>query len=472
MIARLIGGPTRCRRSLRPHGCRRLIPLAAGLLAVLLTAAVLNPSVLARPGTRPNIVLIMADDLGYGDLSPYGGWIDAPHIDRLAEEGLRFTDFHSNGPVCSPTRAALMTGRYQQRSGIPGVVFADPDRAEHDDGLQPGEVTFAERLQNAGYATGIFGKWHLGYFRKYNPLRHGFDEFRGYVSGNVDYFSKVDQAGHDDWWRNEQKVREPGYTTHLITRHAVRFIEKNKDRPFCLYVPHEAPHSPFQGPDDDPDGFRRVGNAPVRQGLPDETARRKFREMVLAMDEGIGEIVDTLERLGIAERTFVFFFSDNGAARHGDNSPLRGRKGTLWEGGHRVPAVAWWPSHIAPGRVTDETALGMDIMPTLLELAGVDAPEGHRLDGTSLVPLLLEDERLPERDLFWEFRRQSAVRRGPWKLLVNRRGGEERIGLYNLEDDLGEEENLAEQAPQRVSVMREALENWRKDVTAGATEQP
>lgn len=461
-----------CRTRSLNHLPHRLTILAAGLALALLLACLHAEGMTAESEAKPNIVIILADDLGYGDLSTYGGWIEVPHIDRLAEEGVKLTDFHSNGPVCSPTRAALMTGRYQQRAGIPGVVFADPNRPEHEDGLQPHEVTFVELLKQAGYVTGIFGKWHLGYDRKYNPVRQGFDEFRGYVSGNVDYFSKVDQAGHYDWWHNERQVEEPGYTTQLITRHAVRFIEENKDGPFCVYIPHEAPHSPFQGPNDAPAGFRRIGNAPVRQGLSDEVVRRKFREMVVAMDEGIGEVVQTLKRLGIAERTLVVFFSDNGAARHGDNSPLRGGKGSLWEGGHRVPAVAWWPGRIAPGTVSDETAVSFDVMPTLLDLAGIDVPDGHHLDGVSLVPLLLKGEPLPERDLFWEYRGQSAVRQGLWKLLINARGPEETIGLYNLHEDLGEQTNLAEQYPERVSAMRQALKSWKQDVTTGATVQP
>ncbi|CAN0487019.1 unnamed protein product, partial [Laminaria digitata] len=205
--------------------------------------------------TQPNFIIIMADDLGYGDISPFDGWIHTPHLDQLAEEGMRFTDFYASGPVCSPTRAGLLTGRYQQRAGIPGVVYAAPDR-NRNHGLQPGEWTFAEALREAGYATGMFGKWHLGYETKYNPIHHGFDEFRGYVSGNVDYFGHVDQAGFYDWWSQDKLINEPGYVTHLITQHALRFIEKNKDTPFVLYLPHEAPHYPFQGPDDEP--FRIV----------------------------------------------------------------------------------------------------------------------------------------------------------------------------------------------------------------------
>ncbi len=209
---------------------------------------------------QPNFVIIMADDLGYGDIGCYGNSrIKTPNIDRLAEEGTRLTDFHSSGAVCSPTRAGLMTGRYQQRAGIEAVIAAAPNSRTHTLGLQDQEVTFAEQLSKAGYQTAIFGKWHLGYHKQYNPVRHGFGQFRGYVSGNVDFFSHVDQAGQLDWWRDDRIEDEPGYTTHLITRHAVAFIDANHSGPFCLYVPYEPPHYPYQGPDDTP--VRTVGAA-------------------------------------------------------------------------------------------------------------------------------------------------------------------------------------------------------------------
>jgi len=197
---------------------------------------------------KPNIIIILADDMGYNGTSVYDGWIKTPHMEQLAAEGVKFTDFHSSGAVCSPTRAGLMTGRYQQRAGVPGVINANPQLAVHYTGLQTSEITFPKLLNEAGYTSAIFGKWHLGYEKKYNPLHHGFDRFRGYVSGNVDYLSHYDGAGNYDWWDGLEHIEEAGYTTHLINKHSVKFIEENKDRPFCLYVAHEAVHSPFQGP--------------------------------------------------------------------------------------------------------------------------------------------------------------------------------------------------------------------------------
>src|SRR5688500_1184847 len=380
-------------------------------VAVLLAAT----SGYAASTTPPNIIIIMADDMGYTDLSCYGNdRFQTPHLDALAREGLRFTDYHSNGAVCSPTRAALLTGRYQQRSGVDEVVFADPARGKRDDhGLKPTENTFAKLLQAAGHRTALMGKWHLGYDRKFNPRRHGFDEFRGYVSGNVDFQSHIDQAGFPDWWRDLELADESGYTTHLITRHALRFSEENRARPFFPYVAHEAPHSPYQGPGDPPVRGPQAGRA-----VKGPEISRAYREMMQEMDKGVGEIIATLRRLQLDRNTFVFFCSDNSGTRESNNGPLNGNKGTVWEGGHRVAGIAWWPGKIKTG-TTNQTAMTMDLMPTMLELAQVSLPRGHELDGVSLVPLLLEGKPLSARTLYWGYNGRFAVRQGPWKLVVN-----------------------------------------------------
>ena len=283
---------------------------------------------------KPNFIIIMADDLGYGDVGCYGSSkILTPNIDGLAKGGMRFTDYHSNGAVCSPTRAALLTGRYQQRCGINGVVTAARHR---ETGLALSEVTFAEVLKGAGYTTGLFGKWHVGYPVEFNPMKQGFDEFAGFVSGNVDYQSHIDQEGYFDWWKGEKLEDEKGYTTDLITKHGERFIEKHKGESFCLYLAHEAPHYPYQGPGDGPE--RAVGNRNAFPGRKDRAAA--YVEMVEAMDAGIGRIVAKVKAMGIERKTLIFFCSDNGPATHGDSGGLRGKKGSLWEGGHRVPGIA------------------------------------------------------------------------------------------------------------------------------------
>jgi arylsulfatase A-like enzyme len=414
---------------------------------------------------KPNIILIMADDLGYGDLGCYGNeGIKTPHIDALARNGMRFTDFHSNGPVCSPTRAALLTGRYQQRCGIEGVVTAKKHR---DTGMALDEITFAEMLGSAGYATALFGKWHVGYSAGFGPVKQGFDTFRGYVSGNVDYQSHIDQVGYEDWWRDGELVPEKGYTTDLITEHAVRFIERHKEELFCLYLPHEAPHYPYQGRHDKAD--RQPGNVGPTQGTPEDKTGA-YKEMVEAMDDGVGRVVDTVQRLGLKQDTFVFFCSDNGANAVGSNGPLSGNKGSVWEGGHRVPAIACWPGVIKPGSVTNETAMTMDLLPTMAAIAG--ARVERKLDGVDLMPVLRDGGVLPERTLFWRFGKQKAVRMGPWKLVVNPRGhGNPEVGLYNLDEDVGEERDLSGGETERVREMEEALRRWEEDVTAGVTQR-
>ena len=408
---------------------------------------------------RPNIILIMADDLGYGDISCYGSTkINTPNIDALARGGMKFTDYHSNCPVCSPTRAALLTGRYQQRAGIEGVVYAKGPARQT--GLALEETTFAEVLKTRGYATGIFGKWHLGYNVEFNPARQGFDEFRGYVSGNVDYHSHIDGAGFDDWWKNLEKVPEEGYCTDLITKHGIDFIERHKDEPFCLYLPHESVHSPYQGRNDPPE---RLPDGKKGKKARGEEIARAYKEMVEVMDEGIGKIVETVRRLGLERKTFIFFCSDNGATRNGSNGALAGYKGSLWEGGHRVPAVAYWPGRIKPGTVTSQITLGMDMFPTMISIAGAKLPAGLNLDGVDLLGMLLEDRKLPERTLFWRYRKERAVRKGPWKLLVQG----DNVKLYNLDEDLGEKKNLAGAKPEMVKMLQDELTSWEQEVSAG-----
>lgn len=430
----------------------------------------------------PNVVVIMADDLGYGDVSapPFGGWIDTPHLTRMAEEGMRLTDFHAGGPVCSPTRASLLTARYQQRAGIPGVIYAARDANRHH-GLHETEFTFAELAKKAGYATGMFGKWHLGYRKQYNPRHHGFDQFRGYVSGNVDYISHVDGIGVHDWWRDTTRIEEEGYTTHLINEHATQFIENHREEPFCLYIAHEAPHWPYQAPDDSP--IRQAGGEKTRTPprATDDTAyvRSRYRRMVKVMDEGVGRVLSTLKRLDLAENTLVLFFSDNGPRKpYGAAGPLRGWKGSLLEGGHRVPAFAWWPGHVDPGSQSSALTSTLDVLPTIGDLLGADPPAGHTIDGRSLLPVLLENASFENRQMFWAYRDQQAMREGPWKLVRNVVNAnvdqtiEEERALFRLDEDLGERDNLADQYPDRVERMTEALEAWNEEVTTGATEQP
>jgi len=411
----------------------------------------------------PNIILIMADDLGYGDIGCYGSpKIKTPNLDALAKGGKKFTDYHSNCPVCSPTRAALLTGRYQQRAGIEGVIYAKGETRET--GMDLEETTFAEVLKSRGYATGIFGKWHLGYNVEFNPARQGFDEFRGYVSGNVDYHSHIDGAGFDDWWKNLEKVPEEGYTTDLITRHGIDFIERHKDEHFCLYLPHESVHSPYQGRNDPP---QRLSGGKQSKGPKGDEITRAYKEMVEVMDESVGRIVETVKRLGLERKTFIFFCSDNGATKQGSNGKLSGFKGSLWEGGHRVPAIAYWPGKIEAGTQTRQTVLGMDLLPTMAAVAGAQLPAGRKLDGVNLLPMLTDNAKLPERTLFWRYLKQRAVRKGPWKLLVQGNN----VGLYNLDKDLGEKNDLAQIEQAMVKKLQDELAAWEQEVSAGVEQR-
>ncbi len=435
--------------------------LTAGTAGLLLSSS----GKCATKATRlPNFVIILADDLGYGDISCYGNpVIKTPVLDGLAAKGIKFTDFHSNGPLCSPTRAALLTGRYQQRCGIEAVIKAVGDREK---GMALSQVTFAEVLKPLGYASAIFGKWHLGYQTRFNPVKQGFDVFQGYVSGNVDYQSHIDQGGYEDWWDGAEKQPEEGYTTRLITDDAVNFIEEHKNGPFCLYLPYETPHYPYQGP------YDKAERTPGHPELPDKSLKEKaaaYKEMIEALDKGIGVVIDSLKRHGLEENTFVFFCSDNGPAGPGSAGPLRGRKGSLWEGGHRVAAIAYWPGRIAGGSVSHETVLTMDLFPTMASLAGARLPENLTLDGVNLQPLLLNGSKLPPRTLFWRMGKQKAARKGPWKLDVNCHGTPGTF-LYNLEDDLAEQHDLSQRERQRVAELEKELSSWEKEVTAGVKE--
>lgn len=453
----------------------------------LLFSLLLLSVALTQADDRPNFVIIMVDDMGYAGVSCFGNpYFKTPEIDRLAAEGMRLTDFHSSGTVCSPTRAGLLTGRYQQRTGIEAVIVADPEHPEHRKGLQKSEVTFAERLQSAGYATALIGKWHQGYVRNsedYHPQNHGFDEFIGYHSGNIDFVSHLSQGGEHDWWHGREKIREEGYVTDLINRHALEFIERHRDRPFCLYLPHLAIHNPVQVRGDPP---RRTEAEGWKRWKPaDENERiEKYRGMTLPIDEGVGQIRETLVRLGIDRKTLVLFFSDNGAASDfPSGSPkLRGNKGSVYEGGHKVPFIAWWPGKIEAGSESDVPGITLDVMPTLLSLAGVEPPADRPLDGVDLSPLLLKRQPLLERPLYWASLgnggdRSEAMRDGPWKLVVQhpkaRKGSfeNEQMELYRLDRDPSETTDLAGQHPDRASAMLQQLKTWYADTQRTATPQ-
>ena len=453
--------------------------LAAALLVV--TGISADKTVNAA---RPNIIVIMVDDMGYAgpSISPYSNPnYKTPGMDQLAREGLRFSDFHSSGAVCTPTRAGLLTGRYQQRAGIEAVIHPMPGHPENLKGLKKSEVTFAELFKAAGYSTGLVGKWHLGYpveTPEYHPQNHGFDYFTGYHGGNIDYINHWGDHYEHDWWHGKVETVEEGYSTHLINKYALEFIDSNKDNPFCLYVSHESPHYPVQGPND-----------PIQRGpgmakrIPHQAEAMK--QMILEMDKGVTQIRDKIVELGLDKNTFILFFSDNGDARSTDTgSPLyRGQKGTVYEGGHRVPAIAWWPGRIKPGTQTDALGISLDVMPTILSIADIEPAKDRPLDGVDLAPVIFDQKSMPDRPLYWGYmsnsgERSEAMRDGPWKMVVQHPDAKsgtyenETVELYRLDSDPGEKTDLTKQESTRADKMLKQLKAWRADTRRTATPQP
>ncbi len=424
------------------------------------------------PAAPPNLVLIVADDVGYGDLGCYGSEINqTPQIDSLAAAGIRFTDFHSAGPMCSPTRAAMLTGQYQQRFGR--LFDSALSGIEHrDQGLPLEAVTIAELLKDHGYATACFGKWHLGYRPPWLPPNQGFDEFRGLASGDGDFHTHIDRSGNPDWWHQNQIEMEPGYTTDLLTKYSVDFINRHRGRPFFLYVPHLAIHFPWQGPTDPP--HRQSGKSyhDDKWGtIPNPgNVRPHVKAMIESLDHSVGEIVAALQNCEVDKNTLVIFTSDNGGyLTYGNqfrnissNGPLRGQKTELYEGGHRVPTMISWPGKIEAA-VVDAIGHSTDLLPTLATLAGVPSAK-FSTDGVDLTRLLLGGEPLPSRTLFWRAGSEHAVREGPWKLHVEG----DRTELYNLDNDLGEQRNLAEANPRVVKQLSEAYTEWENAVNQTA----
>lgn len=415
--------------------------------------------------TRPNIVFIVADDLGYADLGCYGGR-DAsfgpvsPVLDGLAAQGLKLTQGYSNSPVCSPTRFALMTGRYQYRlRGAAEEPINSKSRGSTTLGLPPEHPTLPSLLRDAGYRTALMGKWHLGYPPAFGPLRSGYDEFFGPMSGGVDYFTHCSSTGQHDLYLGDAEQQEGGYLTDLITDHGLDFVRRMAEgarsgTPFFLSLHYTAPHWPWETRDDEALAQEVKGNLFHLHGGNIDT----YRRMIHHMDEGIGRLMDLLRAEGLERDTLVVFTSDNGGERFSDNWPLVGGKMDLTEGGIRVPWIAHWPAVIAPGSTSTQTCMTMDWSATMLDAAGATAAASHPLDGRSLMPLLRDATWRDDQPLFWRMnhRGQRAMRHGPWKYL--RVDGHDY--LFNLEGDERERANLAPIAPERLAAMVQAWEAW------------
>jgi arylsulfatase A-like enzyme len=411
----------------------------------------------------PNIVVVMMDDLGYGDIGSYGV-TDAktPNIDRLAREGVKLTDFYANGPNCSPTRAGFVSGRYQQRVGIEmplGSSAADSGR-----GLPPSQTSLGLLLKSRGYATALIGKWHLGWKREFRPNRHGFDEFWGFLSGAHDYYGSGPQ-GRRDIYHNDEPASFSGYITDEITTRAKAFIEGHARQPFFVEVAYNATHWPFQPP----------GLAEGKRDRPDllhDGTRADYVAMLESADRGVGEILAALDRLGLTRNTLVIFTSDNGGEWLSRNAPLFHRKSTLWEGGIRVPALLRWPDQLPAGAVSGQVGITMDLTASILAAAGVSAAPSYQPDGMNLLPLLKE-RRVVDRTLYWRIknvaRDQKAVRQGRWKYLRDGVGTVDGVHefLFDVQADPAERENLTVTQTAMLSGFRKLLADWEADVDSG-----
>jgi arylsulfatase A-like enzyme len=421
-----------------------------------------------RPqGRPPNIVIIVADDMGYADIGVHGSKdIPTPNIDALARSGIRFTDAYVSGPYCSPTRAGLMTGRYPQRFGHEFNLGLQPNL-----GLPLDQPTIADRLKAVGYRTALFGKWHLGADDQHHPLSRGFEEFYGFLGGAHSYF-EIPPTGPNAIFDGRKPVAEPGYLTTVLADHAVAFIEREKSRPFLLYLAFNAVHTPMHATDAYLARFPQI---------PD-VQRRTYAAMLSAMDDGIGRTLDALRSANLEEQTLIFFFSDNGGPtmpgttiNGSSNAPLRGSKRQTWEGGIRVAFVVRWKGQLPEGRIDPRPITQLDVLPTALAAGGAPLPPEWKLDGVNLLPFLTGQQTgPPHAALFWRLGDNLAIRKGDWKLVKTSEGPlraadstqNDLIGaeLYNLATDISETHNLAAEHPEKLQELGEAWRSWNKEL--------
>ena len=435
-------------------------------LAAFVIAAFSSTLIAAESG-KQNILLIVADDLGYGELTVQGftNEIPTPHIDSIAKAGVRFTSGYVSGPYCSPTRAALLTGRYQQRLGHefnPGPATTAGTKV----GLDVTQKTAGDRLKAAGYATAWIGKSHLGYEPEFHPLKRGFDYYFGFLGGAHDYLD-ADGKGRDPIQRNGQPVPKIDYLTEELGREAAGFIEKNKAQPWFTYLAFNAVHAPLEATEKYRARFASIS----------DPKRRSFAAMLSALDDAVGVVLAKLRETGQEENTLVFFISDNGGptpSTTSGNGPLRGYKAQTWEGGVRVPWFVQWKGHIPAGKVDDRPVIQLDILPTALAAARVTPQPEWKIEGVNLLPFLTgEKSDAPHDALYWRFGQQIAIRKGDWKLvkgtgpeLVRGAGGvatTEGAQLYNLAKDIGEKTNLAEKEPEKLKELAAAWNEWNQD---------
>ncbi len=452
---------------------RRRLPLAAlsaACAALVLSAATPTLHAADRP---PNIVFVLADDLGYADLSSYGAPdVKTPHIDSLGRDGLRFTNFYSMAPECTPSRTAFLTGRFPQRAVGLECAIGTGNVGRYDDAIALAEkgklglpsrlAVLAPALKAAGYHNGVFGKWHLGYEPEFSPLGQGFDEFTGFLGGNVEYFRHHELSDLNVYLSGREPIQREGYLTDLITEDSVAFLNARAaepERPFFLFASHAAPHFPFQGPDDrDPEPTKENWMA---------GDRKNYTAMLRSLDQGVGQILAALRRNGQDRNTLVIFASDHGAMKPGLNTPWRDHKSTLFEGGIRVPCLVRWPGVFEPKSVSHQVGTLMDLTRSLLQIAGADVPDGGQLDGTDILGHVREGHPDVPRTLYWRYRRGNltwrAVRDADWKLVYRHTGTKTESWLFNLGSDPNESENLAGKQDEILQRLQGDLERWEKE---------
>ncbi len=417
---------------------------------------------------RPNILLITADNLGYGDLQCYNDQspIITPNLDRFASQSTRLTSFYTASPTCTVSRACLLTGRISQRhkliNQLPGL------EGNYGIGLNPQEILIPQLLRKAGYTTGCFGKWNIGFAPGSRPTERGFDEFFGHASGNIDYYTHVYNQKHD-LYRGTKEAHVQGYSTDLFANAAINFIDKNKSKPWFVYLPFNAPHFPnkLNKAPDVPAHWQAPASAFKVYGYdPKSTDMTEgYHAVVTALDDAIGRVLATLDSLDLAENTFVFFYSDNGAfmlegrgLECSTNAPLRGGGVTCWEGGLRVAAMARWPGKIEAGRMVNESLWSPDLLVACSRLAKAELPDGVYLDGKNPLPVLTTNAASPHRSMYFSFRNHTALRKGDWKIVRTR--PDQDWMLFNLASDLGEKNNLANRESAMLNELVVELQQW------------
>ena len=451
-------------------------------------------------------MLIVSDDQGYRDLGCFGSKeILTPQLDRLAKEGTKLTQFYVTWPACTPSRGSILTGRYPQRNGIYDMIRNEaPDYGykykpgeyeatfERIGGMDTREVLLPELLKSAGYVSGIFGKWDLGVHRRFLPLARGFDEFYGFVNTGIDYYTHERYGVPSMYRNNTPTTADKGtYCTDLFEREATRFLKTHHKKPFFLYLPFNAPHNASnlnpairagaQGPESTKKlyphlqaeaGFteRKFGKYGEKLfKVPNRAAKRlEYAASITAMDAAIGRVLDLLDHYQVADNTLVIFFSDNGGGGASDNTPLRGAKGQMFEGGLRVPCIIRWPGRVPAGKTSDAFLTSLEILPTLLKSCQVKPPQDIILDGFDLLPVLQGETPSSRNTMFWQRRHDIGVRVGDWKWVNSSRGS----GLFNLKTDIGEQQDLSATHPEKLKELKQHFARWKKQMNAAEPRGP